>query len=769
MSTTHTAVFENAILKSTELKADTKIAVGLDTEQTTKELTVVGDAPEIRIQDKTGSNPEVNQTTLSIVADGGVTHFRAGTSTFDTTETKGDIKFQSSTGDSTHAIITGTGRVGVGTMAPTESLDIVGNINLQKVSNTATIKLDSNVVTEFTRSKKLIKYPRVALTSGASNAYENGYKVTFSNQHGSYQAWEAFDKNPSDTVGWYSNTGDYNGTSGAYIGTIQLASETELGEWIGLEVPTPIKLYDVRIVSQSYSQTTHTIDEFYIYAKKQSGDAWTNLGEFTGIAARQGTPAGVTVNVDSTDYYTFFALVATKRFEVGGTAGVSIRELEYYGVPEYDPEAHGTDVIMRSVPNVPNTDWLEVYWDANDTTSYSGSGTTVTDLSGNGVTGTITGTNGFDAEYNAWVFDGSGDFIESGTLSLSGDATHSISVWFKATTVNSFRTIVNVTNTTTNGGQLTHTGIRIVNGKLNAFFYADDFNSQVDIVENVWYHAVTTYTGGGSNTVNRKMYLNGVQITEFSYDGTTGNNLNLSSPTICLGRDQVRDMNQFAGSIANTRLFNRALTTDEIWQLYAYQKEYFQVSPDVVTFKGGRLGIGTSEPRAVLDVNGTLKINGSFQQISSSAGKVSIMGQLSNTYVSTSSSSPNTIISGLPEDVTFDRLYTAALGARVFMSGANISNVGLLCEAKYINFGQVSASTSSKTVELAYGFYDGTFTKLGALKFGVGGDNRSITVYQSKAQYYTGAVNNYTTVTWTNQGSGPGASTYGVKDLIIFY
>jgi hypothetical protein len=222
-------------------------------------------------------------------------------------------------------------------------------------------------------------------------------------------------------------------------------------------------------------------------------------------------------------------------------------------------------------------------------------------------------------------------------------------------------------------------------------------------------------------------------------------------------------------SVANFRLFNRALTGDEIWQLYAYQKDYFQVSPDVVTFKGGRLGVGTSEPRAVLDVNGTLKINGSFQQISSSAGKVSIMGQLSNTYVSTSSSSPNTIISGLPEDVTFDRLYTAALGARVFMSGANISNVGLLCEAKYINFGQVSASTSSKTVELAYGFYDGTFTKLGALKFGVGGDNRSITVYQSKAQYYGGVVNNYTTVTWTDQGSGPGASTYGVKDLIIFY
>src|SRR5210317_2249179 len=69
-----------------------------------------------------------------------------------------------------------TGRVGLGTTEPTESLDIVGNLNLQKVSNTASIKLNSNVVTEFTRSKKsLIKYPRVALTGPNDGS---GYVVT---------------------------------------------------------------------------------------------------------------------------------------------------------------------------------------------------------------------------------------------------------------------------------------------------------------------------------------------------------------------------------------------------------------------------------------------------------------------------------------------------------------------------------------------------------------------------------------------------------------
>jgi hypothetical protein len=103
-----------------------------------------------------------------------------------------------------------------------------------------------------------------------------------------------------------------------------------------------------------------------------------------------------------------------------------------------------------------------------------------------------------------------------------------------------------------------------------------------------------------------KAYINGIQYalgsnrstgTENSTATFTTTNVNIRLATTNTG-------SSFEGSIANFRLFNRALTGDEVWQLYAYQKEYFNVSPDVVTFKGGRLGIGTSEPRAVLDVQG---------------------------------------------------------------------------------------------------------------------------------------------------------------------
>jgi hypothetical protein len=87
------------------------------------------------------------------------------------------------------------------------------------------------------------------------------------------------------------------------------------------------------------------------------------------------------------------------------------------------------------------------------------------------------------------------------------------------------------------------------------------------------------------------------------------------------------------GKIANFRLFNRAITSDEIWQLYAYQKEYFGHGNLGMTLKAGRLGIGTSEPRAALDVRGDISCDGvvkpyacAFAAYASSGGNSSTSG-----------------------------------------------------------------------------------------------------------------------------------------------
>jgi hypothetical protein len=99
--------------------------------------------------------------------------------------------------------------------------------------------------------------------------------------------------------------------------------------------------------------------------------------------------------------------------------------------------------------------------------------------------------------------------------------------------------------------------------------------------------------------------------------GDTGQALTIpTNPYLSLGihfsgeQTSFQSSGFFKGSVANFRLFNRALTTDEIYQLYAYQKEYFGHGDLSMTLKAGRLGIGTSEPRAMLDVRGGISATG---------------------------------------------------------------------------------------------------------------------------------------------------------------
>ena len=68
-------------------------------------------------------------------------------------------------------------------------------------------------------------------------------------------------------------------------------------------------------------------------------------------------------------YYSYYRLVVNSIIQGGTSDTPNISDWSLYGTPEYDPEAHGVDVVVKSLPNVPNTDWLEVYYDAKNYTS----------------------------------------------------------------------------------------------------------------------------------------------------------------------------------------------------------------------------------------------------------------------------------------------------------------------------------------------------------------------------------------------------------------
>jgi len=136
---------------------------------------------------------------------------------------------------------TGSLGVGVGVGGPTSNLHVVGDtrlegdINMLHTSNTASIKLNSNVVAEFPRSKKLMKFPRVALTSAAQSSagdYE-GYIVnqssvyTSESDHGAYLAFRG-------NSHWLSSSNSFDGAPDRF--------NDVNGPWISIQLPTKIKL-----------------------------------------------------------------------------------------------------------------------------------------------------------------------------------------------------------------------------------------------------------------------------------------------------------------------------------------------------------------------------------------------------------------------------------------------------------------------------------------------------------------------------------------------
>jgi hypothetical protein len=362
--------------------------------------------------------------------------------------------------------------------------------------------------------------------------------------------------------------------------------------------------------------TTQGPKEGEIWGSKD-GSSWSHVHTFT-----DGNSGWVSAGSSTTDYgnypdhrdvgegnvafYSRYAFIITKL--AGGDIAASIRDLQYFGVPEYDPDAHGTDVTVKSYPNVPNTDWLEVYYDAKNYTNGA-----VQDETSNNRDATLDGVV-HDPVSKSFTFDGGNDKIHMGPFSnFTPTFSYTVSLWFKVPEISSGEDILFHFGHGTGGESF---GMNVDNGKLGVFIWdGTSVKTQADIfTATKWVH--TTCIANSDGTV--EIYFNGRLVLS----GDTGQALTIpTNPYLSLGihfsgeQTSFQSAGFFKGSIANFRLFNRALTSDEIWQLYAYQKEYFGHGDLSMTLKAGRLGIGTSEPRAALDVRGGIYAPGTTVQM----------------------------------------------------------------------------------------------------------------------------------------------------------
>ena len=258
----------------------------------------------------------------------------------------------------------------------------------------------------FPGRKKLIKYPRVAITAN-DNSGTSGYVADQTNtaSHGNADAYayRLFD----NTSGAYQSGTAYSSGNPTASAPTTTASDgsTHQGVAITLDLVTKIRLDHVVITSHSnYGRTP--VDGTFLGSDNSS--VWDVIGTFTGLSTFANNQKHTITITNSSQKlaYRYIRFVVTKTHNssvYNGGSLLEFRELKYLGVPEYDPDAHGTDVTVKSYPNVPNTDWLEVYYDAKDLEDDA----TLSAVSGLGGT-TINGTTLGDPQVSnkAFVFDG---------------------------------------------------------------------------------------------------------------------------------------------------------------------------------------------------------------------------------------------------------------------------------------------------------------------------------------------------------------------------
>ena len=209
--------------------------------------------------------------------------------------------------------------------------------------------------------------------------------------------------------------------------------------------------------------------------------------------------------------------------------------------------------------------------DAANTKSYPGSGTTWTDLSGNGNNGTLKGTTTFNQNtIDLGNVNAITNYILLPNSVMSNITEFTISLWVNPSniSVGNLNCIFHATNS---GGN--DFSIEWYNDRIQTLITATYSTFNYTFSNNAWYNFVFYRTGG----TTMGLYINGVSQGTRSCPSTT---LNITG-AIVMGQEQdaveggFQSVQSFAGKYANVSFYNRALVAQEIQQNFAATKSRY--------------------------------------------------------------------------------------------------------------------------------------------------------------------------------------------------
>jgi hypothetical protein len=208
--------------------------------------------------------------------------------------------------------------------------------------------------------------------------------------------------------------------------------------------------------------------------------------------------------------------------------------------------------------------------DAANPKSYPGSGTTWTDLSGNGNTGELVNSPTYNSLNLGFFQFATNTFARIENNTALDTQTPTVEVWVKTnnTNQNGFwfeKGTVNTQYSLFQEGSVIRWRQRLTSGTLtNLSTTTANF-----INTSNWYQVVGTFVSG-----SRRLYINGIQVNSDTLSGTIATNSGGMSIGVYGGFNGGRGY-YYNGNLAACRVYNRALTAQEIQQNFNATKSRY--------------------------------------------------------------------------------------------------------------------------------------------------------------------------------------------------
>lgn len=286
-----------------------------------------------------------------------------------------------------------------------------------------------------------------------------------------------------------------------------------------------------------------------------STGTWTGSPTYTYQWKRNGSNIGSATN-------STYTLVTA---DVGQSIKCTVTATNILGSASADSN---TVTPTSAIPPIITTN-LVMNLDAGDSSSYPGTGTTWTDLTGNSRNGTLINGVGYSSLNNGYLtFDGTNDYVSVANLGavLNNVNKFTIDTWFKLNNAALNNTIFSFGN---NGYYADDILIGVYGSTLLAQVNSGgDGSATIGFTSTAWTNLQVVYDGTLTGNANRlKIYINGVlQTVSFTYTvPASTSNLNFSSAGI--GAYSTGGFVNFLnGNISITRLYSNSLSQSNVTQ-----------------------------------------------------------------------------------------------------------------------------------------------------------------------------------------------------------